>query len=49
MLRLKKQISESTHLVLPGVGSFQSCIEGLKNSNLLEIIFKKTNNTEIPF
>ena len=45
----KKQISESTHLVLPGVGSFQSCIEGLKNSNLLEIIFKKTNNTEIPF
>ena len=45
----KRQISESTHLVLPGVGSFQSCVEGLKNSNLLETIFKKTNNTEIPF
>ncbi len=45
----KNQINGSSHLVLPGVGSFQSCIEGLKSSNLLEIILKKINNTEIPF
>ena len=34
----KSDISNSTHLVLPGVGSFKSCIDGLKRSNLIETI-----------
>ena len=37
----KSDISNSTHLVLPGVGSFKSCIDGLKRSNLIETISKK--------
>ena len=40
----KSDISNSTHLVLPGVGSFKSCIDGLKRSNLIETISKKVNS-----
>ena len=45
----KSDISNSTHLVLPGVGSFKSCIDGLEKSNLIESISKKVNVEKIPF
>jgi glutamine amidotransferase len=45
----KSDISNSTHLVLPGVGSFKSCIDGLEKSNLIETISKKVNIEKIPF
>ena len=45
----KSDISNSTHLVLPGVGSFKSCIDGLKRSNLIETISKKVNSEKTPF
>ena len=37
----KSDIEKSSHLVLPGVGSFESCISGLRNSNLIDSILKK--------
>ena len=45
----KSDIRNSTHLVLPGVGSFKSCIDGLKKSNLIETISKKVNVEKVPF
>ncbi len=42
-------ILNSSHIVLPGVGSFQSCINGLKKSNLLEVISKKVLVESVPF
>lgn len=34
----KKKINESTHIILPGVGSFQKGIANLKKFNLIEIL-----------
>ena len=45
----RSDISNSTHLVLPGVGSFKSCIDGLERSNLIESISKKVSIEKIPF
>ena len=45
----KSDIEKSSHLVLPGVGSFESCINGLKKSNLIDSILKKVNIEEKPF
>ena len=33
----EKEIKESDYIILPGVGSFESCIKGLIKSNLLLI------------
>ena len=44
----KSDIEKSSHLVLP-VGSFESCINGLKKSNLIDSILKKVNIEEKPF
>ena len=45
----EKDIKKSNYLVLPGVGSFESCIKGLIKSNLLDIISFKVNDNGIPF
>ena len=29
----KEDLKSATHLILPGVGSFESCVNGLKKSN----------------
>ena len=45
----EKEIRRANYLVLPGVGSFESCIKGLKKSNLLGIITQKVKDDYIPF
>ena len=45
----KSDIERSSHLVLPGVGSYQTCINGLRNSNLIDSILKKVNIEKKPF
>ena len=45
----KSDIEKSSHLVLPGVGSFESCINGLRNSNLIDSILKKVEIEKKPF
>ena len=45
----EKEIKKANYLVLPGVGSFESCIKGLKKSNLLGIITQKVKDDYIPF
>ena len=45
----EEEIKKANYLVLPGVGSFESCIKGLKKSNLLGIITQKFKDDYIPF
>lgn len=45
----EKEIKRTNYLVLPGVGSFESCIKGLKKSNLLDVITHKVKDDCIPF
>ena len=45
----KSDIDKSSHLVLPGVGSYETCINGLRNSNLIDSILKKVNIEKKPF
>jgi len=43
------EIKKSSHIVLPGVGSFESCISGLKKISLKEILEEKVLNDKTPF
>ena len=45
----ENEIKNSSHIVLPGVGSYESCVKGLKNSNLLSILTKKILEDRLPF
>ena len=45
----EEEIKKANYLVLPGVGSFESCIKGLKKSNLLDVITQKVKGDQIPF
>ena len=45
----ESDIKKSSHLVLPGVGSFESCIKGLKSSNLIDSILEKVSIEKKPF
>ena len=45
----EQEIRRANYLVLPGVGSFETCIKGLKNSNLLGIITQKVKDDYVPF
>ena len=45
----ESDIKKSSHLVLPGVGSFESCIKGLKSSNLIDSILEKVSIERKPF
>ena len=45
----EKEIKKSNYLILPGVGSFESCIKGLIKSNLLDVISFKVKDNGIPF
>ncbi len=42
-------IEKSTHLVLPGVGSFNSCLEGLKLTNLIKPLEEMVLERKKPF
>lgn len=44
-----KEIKKCSHIILPGVGSFESCIKGLKKSSLLKIIEEKVIELKTPF
>ena len=37
----KERIKEASHIILPGVGSFSTCIEGLKKKKFLIFLKKK--------
>ena len=45
----KTEIINSSHIVLPGVGSFKSCVDGLINSRLLETITNRVLLEGVPF
>jgi glutamine amidotransferase len=45
----EEEIKRANFLVLPGVGSFESCINGLKKSNLLDVLTHKVKGERIPF
>ena len=45
----EKEIKKANYLVLPGVGSFESGIKGLKKSDLLDVITHKVKGEGIPF
>ncbi len=43
------EIKKSTHLILPGVGSFESCINGLNKTYVKEILKEKVLENKTPF
>ena len=43
------EIKKSTHIILPGVGAFQSCISGLKQISVREVLEEKVLNDKTPF
>ena len=43
------EINKSSHIILPGVGSFESCINGLKESSLIPILEEKIIEKKTPF
>jgi len=45
----KTEIINSSHIVLPGVGSFKSCVDGLMNSRLLETMTNRVLLEGVPF
>ena len=42
------EINKSSHIILPGVGSFESCINGLKESSLIPILEEKIIEKKLP-
>lgn len=44
----KSQIGEASHLIIPGVGSFDSCMRAFSNSDLQEPIMEKVFSEKIP-
>ena len=45
----EKKINDSSHIILPGVGAFSTCIEGLRRKNILRVIEKKVFENPCPF
>ena len=45
----KKDIREASNIVLPGVGSFKTCIDGLKRKGILNILEEKVFKSCDPF
>jgi glutamine amidotransferase len=45
----KEKIKEASHIILPGVGSFNTCIEGLKKKKVLNILEEKVFKSCQPF
>lgn len=48
LVETAEQIEKAKKLVLPGVGAFDSCMEALERSNMLEAIQKRVLNDKIP-
>ncbi len=45
----KKDIENSTHIILPGVGSFKTCYDGLEQTGILAFLEKKVMESYTPF
>jgi len=45
----KKNIEDSTHIILPGVGSFKTCYDGLEKTEILGFLEKKVLENCTPF
>ena len=45
----KEKIKEASHILLPGVGSFKTCIEGLKRKRILNVLEEKVFKSCEPF
>ena len=45
----KKDIENSTHIILPGVGSFKTCYDGLEKTGMLAFLEKKVIESCTPF
>ena len=45
----KNAITNSTHLILPGVGSFKSCYDGLEKTGMLSLLEKMVMRSHTPF
>lgn len=45
----KKDIENSTHIILPGVGSFKTCYNGLEKTGILAFLEKKVIESYTPF
>ena len=41
-------VKKATHIILPGVGSFESCVNGLKQTSLLSILREKVFEETYP-
>ena len=44
-----KELKSASHLILPGVGSFESCITGLEKTNIMEDLREIVFEKKIPF
>ena len=45
----KEDIREASNIILPGVGSFKTCIDGLKRKRILNILEEKVFKSCDPF
>ena len=45
----KRNIENSTHIILPGVGSFKGCYDGLERTGILDFLEKKVIERSTPF
>ena len=45
----REKIKEASHIILPGVGSFNTCIEGLKHKKVVDILEEKVFRSCEPF
>ena len=46
---LLSDIKKATHLILPGVGSFKSCLEGLRKTSLMKALEEMVIEKKKPF
>lgn len=44
-----REIEQSSHMILPGVGTFDTCIKALDDANLRNVIIEKIGRKKTPF
>jgi len=47
--RDRGEIEQSSHVILPGVGSFDTCVRALDDANLRDVIIEKACQKKTPF
>ncbi len=45
----EKDLNKSSHIILPGVGSFAACMDGLKDLSLIDALHKNVKINKKPF